>query len=257
MISTHPPLITDELPPRVAEDELAGAGQYRVAAQAEIAHLLEQLSSHHEFVCLYVDRSDNFVLSSLLAVEPRRLIFDMPTTPLGVHLTAVPRLYCVSTLQRVKLQFEVESPEVITWQDGSAIATHWPKDMLRIQRRDYYRLTVPIANPVSCFVPTKRGDELEVSLSDISVGGIGILGYVPGLRLIEGTQLHGVHIELPDMGTIVVDLEIRSKEDVTMKNGIRTVRIGAKFIGPSSATQSLIQRYITRVERERLARERL
>jgi len=257
MNAANPPLITDELPPRVAPDEIEDAGQFRVTVRAEISHLLEQLARQHEFVCLYVDRSDNFALSSLLAVESDRLVFDMPKTSLGLHLTAVQQLYCVSSLQRVKLQFEVESPAVIDWQGGSAIVTSLPKDILRIQRRDFYRLSVPVANPLSCFVPTRHGEELEVSLSDISVGGVGMLGYVPGLRLIAGARINGVHIELPDTGTVVVDLEIRSREDVTMKNGIRTVRVGAKFINPTSATQSLIQRYITRVERERLARDRL
>jgi hypothetical protein len=33
------------------------------------------------------------------------------------------------------------------------------------------------------------------------------------------------------------------------------VRIGAQFVNPTTAVQSMIQRYITRIERARIARE--
>jgi c-di-GMP-binding flagellar brake protein YcgR len=244
----------EELPLRIEAAEIEGADQFRVTNAAEISSIARQLADSQEIACLYVDESERFALSAILAAEDNRILFDVPTGELRSEVLASDRLLCVSSLQRVKLQFEVQHPRLVDWQGKVALAVTLPRNMLRIQRRDFYRLTVPLGQPLSCFVPSGQGDDLEISLIDISVGGIGILGYVPGLRLVAGGKYHGVRIELPDTGTVVGDIEIRSSFDVTLKNGIRTVRIGARFLDLPSATQSLIQRYITRIERERIAR---
>lgn len=246
--------MTDELPLRIEAEELSGAEQFRVAGKVEILRMMEQLAEHHELLCIYVDATDRFGLSSVLAVTERSLVLDMPSNALRNEIVAASQLYCVSSLQRVKLQFDADAPSEIEWQGQPALEVPLPQSVLRIQRRDYYRLTVPLGQPLSCFFPAGHGEEFEVSLVDISVGGIGILGYVPGLRLTAGTVYHGVRIELPEAGTVVGDIEIRSSYTVTLKNGIKTVRTGGQFINLPGPMQSLVQRYITRVERERIAR---
>lgn len=122
------------------------------------------------------------------------------------------------------------------------------------QRRSFYRLMTQAVAPLSCYIPV-QGDELEIDLIDLSVGGIGILGYMPGLLLRPGMQYRGIRIELPQVGTLVADIEIRAAEDVTLRNGIHTVRTGAQFLKLSAPAQNLIQRYILLAERERLARQ--
>lgn len=254
MHTATPPLMTDELPLRIEAEELAGAEQFRVTSKVEIQRLAMQLAEHHELVCIYVDSTDRFGLSSMLAVDERSLTLDMPSGALRHEIAAATTLSCVSTLQRVKLQFDCEAVEIIEWQGQPALKVRLPDSVLRIQRRDFYRLTVPLGNPLSCFFPTGHGEDFEVSLVDVSVGGIGILGYVPGLRLTAGTIYHSVRIELPDAGTVVADVEIRSSYNVTLRNGIKTVRTGGQFINLPGPMQSMVQRYITRVERERIAR---
>ncbi|MGQ5524080.1 flagellar brake protein [Chitinimonas sp. PSY-7] len=123
------------------------------------------------------------------------------------------------------------------------------------QRRAYYRLMTLEVAPLSCFVPV-QGDEVEIDLVDLSVGGLGILGYMPGLLLRPGVKYRGVRIELPKLGTLVADIEIRDVYDITLRNGIRTTRTGAQFIHLGAPAQNLIQRYILEAERERLAKSK-
>lgn len=255
MTTLLPPLMTDELPLRVEPAELKDADQFIVSQAAQVQHLLTQVCAHQEIVSLYVDESDNFALSSALAISGSLLVLEIPEGLLHDDILAAMDLFCVSTLERVKLQFQVRFPRVIDWQGRSALAVQLPAEILRLQRRDFYRLTVPLGQPLSCHLPVGHGEEMEISLIDISVGGVGILGFVPGLKLYPGAQYHGARIELPDAGTVVADLEIRASFDVTLKNGIKTVRIGTQFINLAGSMQTMIQRYITRIERERIARE--
>lgn len=120
------------------------------------------------------------------------------------------------------------------------------------QRRSHYRLLTQAVEPLSCFIAV-QGEEMDIDLVDLSVAGIGILGYLPGLLLQPGQVWRNIRIELPQVGTLCSDVEIRSAQDVTLRNGIRTVRTGAQFLAPSSTLQNMVQRYILQAERKRLS----
>lgn len=247
--------MTDELPLRVEAAELKDADQFIVSQAAQVSKLLLEVTEHQEIVSLYPSERDEFALSAAIGITGRLLVLEMPEGELRAELLAATSLLCVTTLQRVKLQFEVRFPRMVDWQGKVALAVEFPSEILRLQRRDFYRLTVPLGQPLSCHLPVGHGDEIEISLVDISVGGVGILGFVPGLQLEPGARYHGVRIELPDAGTIAADIEIRASFEVTLKNGIKTIRTGTQFVNLPGPMQTMIQRYITRIERERIAKE--
>ncbi|MFC4160218.1 flagellar brake protein [Chitinimonas lacunae] len=255
MKSTQPPLMTDALPLRIETAELAGAEQLLVTTRAEIVQLLQQLCQRRDLVSLYLDHTDHFALTLPLVVDEDQLVLDMPSGELRHAVFQASQLQCTAAPQQIKLQFSCAHPRQIDWDGRPALAVDLPSQILRLQRRETYRLTVPLGQPLSCYLPSGHGDTVEVSLVDISIGGIGILGCVPGLSLAPGTHYHGIHIELPDSGTVVADIEIRTSFDLTLRNGIKTVRTGARFLHLPTTTEAQIQRYITHVERERLARE--
>ena len=58
---------------------------------------------------------------------------------------------------------------------------------------------------------------------------------------------------MPDIGTIVTTLQIRNAFEVTLKSGAHTWRAGCMFINLPGPMQSMIQRYIIKLERERRA----
>jgi flagellar brake protein len=255
MKSSTPTVMTDELPLRIEEDELAGGEQFRVESRAEIESLLQTLCTRRQLVVLYPDNGDDFVVSALLEVEGGRLILDMPPRESRTAVAAAQMLLCVSFSQRVKLQFEVNNLKQADWQSKPALSVALPDVVLRFQRRDFFRLAVPSGKPLICHIPIGRSDEVEVSLVDISLGGVGILGYAPGLRLTSGARYSNVRIELPGTGSVVANLEIRASFDVTLRNGIKSIRTGAQFVNLPGTAQAIIQRYITRIDRERIARE--
>jgi len=59
----------------------------------------------------------------------------------------------------------------------------------------------------------------------------------------------------PEIGNIVATMEIRNVFEVTLRNGLKSKRAGCQFINLSANMQSMIQRYIIKVERERRAME--
>jgi len=74
-------------------------------------------------------------------------------------------------------------------------------------------------------------------------------------HLPVGTLLQNCRIALPEEGVITGTLCVRSAFGVTPGNGHSFVRIGCEFINLPGQRLTMIQRFITRIERERKARQ--
>ncbi|QDQ26620.1 flagellar brake protein [Chitinimonas arctica] len=248
MKTSLPPVVVDEIPLRAEPAELLTARQFQISDGKEIRQLLLQLLEGQCLGTIFLDKSDRFLPSSVLAVDKETLFLDIPAEHIRATILSSRQILFVAALKKVKLQLEGFNPRIIEWQGRQALAVDLPKEILHLQRRDAYRLHFPPGENISCFLAEGDGD-VEIPLMDISIGGIGILGYAQGISLAIGTNHNGIHIELPDTGTVVADIVVRSIMDITLKNGIRTSRIGAEFVGLPSAMQALIQRYINRATR--------
>ena len=88
---------------------------------------------------------------------------------------------------------------------------------------------------------------------------MGFLGYPqasarPGFACAAGqADAYGIG-RLSACCLLVVTLTVRNQFDVTTRSGSRYVRVGCEFANMSAAKLTVVQRYITRVERERKAR---
>jgi c-di-GMP-binding flagellar brake protein YcgR len=121
--------------------------------------------------------------------------------------------------------------------------------MLRFQRRDCYRLKVPLGRPLLCSVPANDQGTERVSLRvrDISVAGVGLTDYPKQFRVAAGIVWPACRIDLPDLGRLVGDIEVLH----TTEGDAR--RCGCRFRNLPFPMQNLIQRYITKIEREQHA----
>lgn len=224
----------------------------------EVQHLLMRLARHPELVCLYpAERREPFALSALLQVAQDHLVFDAsPDERTLALLLAAPYMVCVSSLDRVHIQFDAPVPRATTHQGHRAVRTDRPSALLHLQRRDYFRLSVPVRQQVYCRIPQHDDPAfIEAEVADISLGGVSLLGPLPSLLLLPGMRLAGCRIELPEVGVIQVDLLVCATRAVTARNDPRSLRIGCRFIHLAGGSQTLVQRYINRIERSRIARE--
>lgn len=222
----------------------------------QIDFSLKLLARKPELACLYADNNRHlFVLSAILAVDSDNLIFDYgPDPALNQQLLQAKKICCVSHLNSVHFQFDLNVISKIDFEGKPAFKTNTPKQIIRLQRRDSYRLSIPLSTPLSCIIPVDNG-EAEISIADISLGGIGLLGYFPDISLNVGNILKNCRIELPQIGVITSDIEVCISNEQLLKNGIKTLRSGCRFLNLSGTGQTLLQRYINQVERKRLALE--
>lgn len=94
----------------------------------------------------------------------------------------------------------------------------------------------------------------KFSLVDISCGGIAILDDQRQLNIAVGTRYTDCQVDLPGIGLLEINIEIRNSQDLTLLNGRTTRRVGCEFLNLSSRTLATVQRYIMKLERERNAK---
>ena len=71
------------------------------------------------------------------------------------------------------------------------------------------------------------------------------------VMVVSGDVYHGCRLTMPDGGSFLVSLSVRSTYDVTLKNGVLSHRAGCQFINLPASIESEIQRYIFQLERNR------
>jgi len=234
--------------------------QYLLHAKAEVLAILRSLNQRRALISAYFDEGRTFLLTSLLAIDGDNLILELGRDDeVNRQVLAADHIVLTATVDKVKVQFTL--PRLVATRYGGrpAFGAVLPDKVLRLQRREYFRLSTPVARPVKFSSSIKRPDRsvmtIEASLLDISGGGVGLMA-TPALAALlpRGCVLADCKMALPDEGLLVANLCVRNKYEVTTRTGSRYVRIGCEFIALPGARMSMVQRYITRVERERKAR---
>ncbi len=255
MQTRHEELLKFELASATDEE------RYAVHNRLDVLAILRDLRDRHGLVALYYGKAGDSLLTALLAVEPERgvLLFDCSgDAAVNKAIIDSDNLMGIGSQRGVRVQFALGRARQVPHDGGQAFLVPIPQRVVRIQRREYYRLTLPATNPIHCRIPLLEHATrkvLDVNLVDISVGGIGIIGYPPDVEFDSGVVYRGCRIDLPYIGSINFAMQIRSTFRVTLSGGQPVKRSGCQFVDMPEPTVAQIQRYILQHERERRARE--
>ena len=232
------------------------ANRYLVRHAGEIERVLRDVMRDRAIVAAYGENGKDFLLTSIIGVEPKQNAIFLgygPDERLNSLLLDARNVTFATTHDQVRVQFSCDRIERVEFNHETAFRVAMPRELLRLQRREYYRLVTSVVNPVKCMINTEAG-MLEALVVDISIGGVSILSYQEDGGLAAGETYHGCRIALPGSGEFALSLAVRTTFEITLKNGRQTHRAGCQFIDLPPSVETEIQRYIIRVERERRAR---
>jgi len=234
--------------------------QHLTTSGADIAHILRRAAEKGAMVTAYFGEGDDFAITSFLHVMPEEdwLIFDLPAQrSQGVKLAEARRITFVTNQEGVKIKFFVEGASSTQYDGRPALASRLPKSLVRLQRREFYRAPTPLSTPVTCAIPySSEGQSYsaEMVVMDVSLGGVAILDQHHRLNLEPGKVYADCVIKFPDVGSFTTSLEVRNTQQVTLKNGMVTVRAGCRFVDPPQAGVGLVQKFTMKLERQRSSR---
>jgi c-di-GMP-binding flagellar brake protein YcgR len=235
----------------------AGNDQYLVHSEMEIVFILRAIMHKKTPLVLYFNEGSGFILTSILDIdaERREIVLDYGANEeSNRQALRAEKMVFITSHDRVKVQFICHRIEKIRFDDSSAFRTGIPESLLRMQRREYYRITTPAINPLKCTIPLPAGhtpSAVEVVLLDISCGGIAVIDHQPTIGFEPGVTYENCRITLPGIGELNATIRVKTTFDVTLKNNLACKRAGCEFVDMPEKTLSMIQRYIMKLERER------
>ncbi|NTV93802.1 MAG: hypothetical protein HGA75_00090 [Thiobacillus sp.] len=227
--------------------------RFKITHPAEIERILRSVMGKRSLVTACSENNRDFLVTTLIKVDPdgHAVYFGAgPDPAIDQALMASAEVAFNTAHDQVRVLFKTPSLSQVVLDGERVLRAELPKEVLRIQRREYYRLPTPMTHPVKCMIDVD-GFMLDTVVLDISIGGLGVLAYSQEAKLKEGDVCHGCRLSLPNAGNFVVSLRIRAVYEQVMKNGIATRRVGCQFIDLPASVETDIQRYIIRVERER------
>lgn len=234
--------------------------EYLLRARSEILFVLRSVMNKSLMLTAYFNEGKDFLLTTLLALDEDGIVLDCGASEeMNRKALAADKLYFITSLDKVKVQFS--TPGVIEDQHlgRPALRAALPETLLRLQRREYYRLVTPVLHPLKCEIPYAASEEsvrkIEAQLIDISGGGVAVMAPPAGVLFDVDMEFDGCRLELPDIGTVQTKLRVRNCFEITLRNGARVKRCGCQFVNLPQRMQAMVERYIMRVERERKARE--
>jgi len=222
----------------------------------EILFYLHQLVNDGERVSVVFNEGSEMFLTVLLAIDEEQglLVFDWGgSEETNQKLLKSERNFFVCAPHGVKNQFLTGAVREITYLQRRAFVTHLPERYTRLQRREFFRLVLPLTRRPLCSLPQGEAKPLQLPVIDISIGGIALESVTATPPFEIGQRLPGSVIEFKDGHALEAELEVRNVSQLQRGNKV-VGRIGCRFIELSHHDEHVLQRFITDVQREERAR---
>ena len=233
--------------------------KFLISSQGQRRSQINMIINKELSVTVYVvdeNRNEQLNFSTqLLGINPDHDLLILDSTPnqeLNSQITSGAMLYCATTVNDVPVEFKLETPRQTKLADRLVFVSPLPSTLIRMQRREFFRVNIPAGISAICYFPTDNSP-IKVELADISIGGFSILIHGPFPRPFEIDDiLEQCEIQLSLNDSFEVALKVKNHIKKPSKNNIETTLIGFTFIDMPESIQSQIQRFIFNIESKRL-----
>lgn len=239
----------------------------RVSSPKQIEAIIRNIAETGSNVALYFSPKREFIMTTILDFDEDGLWVEPGHTATeNHHISESRKITLIGSHNQVKVQFVVNSASRVTYDGQPAFFLPMPTSLYRLQRREYFRLSLPPREHLRCRINIKKpqGNDaadnatsletvvvnFEVPAADISGGGIGLICMEGEFDFVPGETYTDCHIDLPNVGSIHVSITIRNIIPLsTSKSGKVLQRAGCEFKDIDGQTSGKLQRFITEKQR--------
>lgn len=234
---------------------------YIVRNKKEIQQIIHGLKAESITLKVSFNQGGEDYFTQIIDIDTENSVmyFDMTIdTAFNKRLLAAPELVILKDTG-IRIRWKSVEHTMITLPDGNALRTEIPSELVRLQRRELFRLKTPVIDPVPCEMSVPNSDNptlkeaIKYNLVDVSLGGVGLIideRLHPALKV--GAIIDPCIINFPDAGETQLKLEVRniiSLED----NDTQKYRVGLGFVRPNRSAEGIIHKYTFNLERKMLA----
>ena len=241
----------------IRQDSAQGQENFLIENSSGVISKLKQLAKNH---CLITATFNNGSQSTSTAVL--EILKDMDlvaldygsSETLNSQLLNAKRIFFKTELDGITVQFDTDSITKAKLHGEPVFAIPIPSGLLWMQRRESFRVRIPLGTPVYCEIKLDDGSYRKYKLMDMSSGGLALHDEHHDSCFEEGLTLNACELELPDHGRGQINLKICSTFLVNKNERAEGRRVGCEFAGIGMSFSATIQRYINAIE---LARRKI
>ncbi len=225
--------------------------QFQLTSRRDIVAVLRQLGRRPELITGYFNQGRESLVTAVLHVdqEAGEVVLDQgPDDAVNRRALAAGQLICMTRENNVSVKFRLQGLRRATRDDGPTFRAPLPESLYRLQRREFFRVPMPVSSPVLCRIPTDAGEVHEFRVTDMSLGGVGIVDATMKLPLRIGDVFTDAELRVPDQRPLTVGLEVRNVSRHIFRDGTVGRRLGVAFQGLSTQGSTLLQRYLQRLQ---------
>ncbi|HVL75523.1 MAG TPA: flagellar brake protein [Noviherbaspirillum sp.] len=236
---------------------------YQVHSRREIIALLRAMFERNQLVSMQADGGAEAVVTSVLEVDEENgivVVDRAPTNLVNQRILDSENVSFETVLDNIRILFFANQVRECLYDNLPALYIPIPQSLVRLQRREHYRVPTPVASPLKCTITIppddagSHGTTISVTVKDISCGGIAIIDEKKLLDNTIGRSYEQCRLALPGGAPLAVKLQVRNSLDQTLTTGRTLRKIGCMFVDLPTPMLAAIQRYITKLERERNAK---
>ncbi|MFD4122388.1 flagellar brake protein [Alcaligenes faecalis] len=243
--------MTSQLPP--VEDD-----PYKIQSKFEILRVLRAIEKGGLLLHMEANQGNDRIVTTILDIDLDNNVVVIDTANKEEktrNLLQSEHTSFETSLDKIKVTFQGPTPEVVSYEGQPALAIPIPESIRRLQRREFFRVNVPVSEPAMVILRLNN-ESKSFLLHDISGGDLSLVDESQSLAEVIGTHKTESLLELPQAGSFVVALQVARTETQQLPNGKQIQRLGCTFIDLSASTQMAIQHYIGRLERQQIAKQR-
>jgi c-di-GMP-binding flagellar brake protein YcgR len=232
--------------------------KFTITGKREIAFILDALREHIEpMTILFAQGAESFITIILDADdETDQVIFDWGgSEEINQRFLKAGSGSLLGYPEGIRVQCQVRNVVEIDYDGRRAFAAELPPTLLRLQRREFFRINVPMAQQPLCTLEGPLLTTLHLPIHGLSIAGLSFTEAPQAFVQFEQlAQIPHCHFDLGEFGNFECGIEVRYVTQFTGRTGRVIGRMGCRFDGLTLVMQAHIQRYMMHVERERRAR---
>ncbi len=231
--------------------------EFRLHSNKEIQSILRGIVKSSSLAALYYDDANDFILTKLLGIDEQNVWLDIGLRETdNRRILPSHKIIFVSSYLQVKVQFVAHQIENALFKNKESFCLPMPNSLLYLQRREYFRLIVPVKKPLICVIPAKSDAPIlkgSPTIMDISVGGMALECQENDTEFQPGKVYPVCHINLPNIGMLTATILVKNIFIITRHNGEVKKRAGCKFIHLNGTMTIMLQRYLTNLQSQNLS----
>ncbi|VAX13383.1 hypothetical protein MNBD_GAMMA24-2120 [hydrothermal vent metagenome] len=225
--------------------------KYLLSNKAAIIQKLRQLGKSKNNITAHFGGGKYSILTQVVDVLPDKdlLVLDYGSNEAtNKKLLQSEHTVFKTQYEGVTAQFSTDFLQKAKLHGKPAFACTIPESLLWVQRREFYRVRIPLRDNVFCELIHDKEILIPYPVLDISIAGLAIRITDSRYPIEAGMLFNDARLVLPNEESSLVNIEIMNQLPLKQDNPEAGLRFGCVFHNISADISAKIQRYIYDIE---------